>query len=140
MRRSNPWRWFIVSLGIRSDDQHFFSDIFDAELLDDKGESDVTHHMLPDGRGTGDRRISKLGEVDFQPVVGNASGLFETRHAFVDLHIDTAVRADEAVQVILLNDLVREEIQGEFHVLVSGHGGTVVEIFDVQRHKPGVRG
>ena len=32
------------------------------------------------------------------------------------------------------------EIQGKFHVLVSGHGGAVVEIFDVKRHKPGVRG
>ena len=67
----------------------------------------------------------KLGEVDFQPVIGNVAGLFETRHAFVDLHIDPSVREDESEQVVLLNDLIREEIQGKFHVLVSGHGGAV---------------
>ena len=66
--------------------------------------------------------------------------MFETWHAFVDIHIYTAVGADEAAQVVLLNDLVREEIQGEFHVLVSGHGGSVLEIFDVERHKLGARG
>ena len=118
----------------------FFSDIFDAKAVDDKGEGDVRRCMLPEVGGAGDRRIYKLGEVDFQLVIGNAAGLFDTRHAFADIHIDTAVRADEATQVVLLNDLVREEIQGEFHVLVSGYGGAVVEIFDVQHYKPGVRG
>ena len=96
--------------------------------------------MLPEGGGAGDRRISKLGEVDFQLVIGDAAGLFETRHAFADLHIDQDVRSDKAAQVVLLNDLIREEIQGKFHVVVSRYGGAVVEIFDVQHHKPGVRG
>ena len=78
--------------------------------------------------------------MDFQPVIGDESGLFETRNDFSDIHIDPAVRADEAAQVVLLNDLVREEIQGKFHVLVSGHGVVVVEMLDFQRHKPGIRG
>ena len=75
--------------------------------------------------------------MDFQPVIGDAAGLFETRNTFADIHTDPAVGADEAAQVV---NLVREEIQGEFHVLVSGHGSAVVEIFDVKCHKPGVRG
>ena len=117
----------------------FFSDIFDAEVVNDKGESDVTRRMLPEGGSAGDRRISKLGQVDFQVVICDVAGLFETRHAFADLHIDSSVRADEPAQVVWLNDLVWEEIQGKFHVLVSVHGGAVVEIFDVQRHKLGIR-
>ena len=96
--------------------------------------------MLPEGRGAGDRRISKLGEVDFQLVIGDAVGLFETWNAFAYLHVDPAVGADEAAQVVLLDDLVREEIHGEFHVLVSDHGVAVIEIFDAKHHKPGVRG
>ena len=40
-----------------------FSDIFDAEVVDDKGESDVMRRMLPEGGGVRDRRISKLGKV-----------------------------------------------------------------------------
>ena len=65
--------------------------------------------------------------------------MFETWHAFSDLHVDPYIRADKITHVVLLNDLIREEIQGEFYGLVSGHGGDVVETFDVQRHKPGIR-
>ena len=107
-----------------------FANIFDAEVVNDKGEGDVTRRMISEGRGAGDRRISKLGYVDFQLVIGDAPGLFETRHAFADLHVYPAVGVDEAVQVVLLDDLVREEIQGDFHVLVSSHRGAVIQIFD----------
>ena len=118
----------------------FFAGIFDAEVVDDKEEGDVTRRMITEGRCAGDRRISKLGEVYFQLVIGDAVRLFETWHAFADLCIDPAVGADEAVQVVLFDDIVQEEIQGEFHVLVSCHGGAVVEVFDVERHKSGIRG
>ena len=37
----------------------FFAGIFDAKVVNDKGEGDVTRRMLPEGRGVGDRRISK---------------------------------------------------------------------------------
>ena len=86
----------------------FFSGIFDTKAVDDKGEGDVTRHMNPEGRGAGDRRISKLGEVDFQPVIGNAAVLFDTQNAFTNLHIDPAVGADEDAQVVLFDDIVRE--------------------------------
>ena len=64
--------------------------------------------MLPEVRGAGYRRISKLGEVDFQPFIGNADGLFETRHAFADIHIDPSVGSDEAAQFVLFGDIFRE--------------------------------
>ena len=86
----------------------FFAEIFDAEVVDDKGEGDIMRHMLPEGRVVGDMHISKLGEVYFQPVIGDVAGLFVTRHAFADLHIDPAFGVDEAAQVVLFNDLVRE--------------------------------
>ena len=43
----------------------FFANIFDAEVVNNKGLGDVMRHMLLEGRGVGDRRISKLGKVDF---------------------------------------------------------------------------
>ena len=48
------------------------------------------------------------------------------------------VGADKVVQVVLINDLVREEIQGEFHVLILGHGVAVLEVLNVEHHKSGV--
>ena len=64
--------------------------------------------------------------MDFQPVIVDAAGLFETRHAFADLHIYPAVGVEEAVQAVLFDNLVKEEIQGNFHVLVTGHGDAIV--------------
>ena len=43
----------------------FFSDIPDSEVVDNTGEGDVMRNMLPEAGGAGDRRIYKLGEVDF---------------------------------------------------------------------------
>ena len=78
--------------------------------------------------------------MDFQAVVGDAASLFDTQHDFADIHIDPAVGEDEAAQVVLFDDLVQEEIQGKFNVLVTVHGGAVVEVFNVERHKPGIGG
>ena len=86
----------------------FFAKTIDTKVVDYKVEGDVTRHMLPDGRGVGYRRIAKLGKVDFEMVIGDAAGLFETWHAFVDLHIDPSVGADETAQVVLFDNLVRE--------------------------------
>ena len=66
--------------------------------------------------------------------------MFETWHAFSYLHIDPDVGADKAAQVVLFDDIAREETQGEFHVLVPVHGGAVVEVFNVNRNKLGVGG
>ena len=96
MSLSNPWIWCIASLGIGSNYQHFLNDIFDAKFVNDKGEGDVMRRMLPEGGSAGDRRISKLGEVNFKPVIDHVSVLFENRHAFADLFIDPAVGAHEA--------------------------------------------
>ena len=38
--------------------------------------------MLPERRGYGNRGEAKMGKVSFEPVVGDASGLFEAGHAF----------------------------------------------------------
>ena len=43
----------------------FFADILDTEVVDNKVEGDVTRRILLEGRDAGDRRIFKLGQVDF---------------------------------------------------------------------------
>ena len=58
----------------------------------------------------------------------------------MDLHIYPAVGANKAAQFVLFNDIVREEIQGEFHVLVPNHGSAVVEIYNIDSNELGVGG
>ena len=71
-----------------------------------------------------------MGKVRFEPVVGNVASLFEARHDFSDLEVNPAV-VTKCAEVVLVKDLVRDTSQSEFHVLVAGHGGTVVKILDV---------
>ena len=66
-----------------------------------------------------------MGKVSFEPVIGDSAGLFEAGHAFLDLEVDPAVRT-ECAEVVLVDYFVRDAGQCEFHVLVAGHGGTII--------------
>ena len=86
--------------------------------------------MLPELRSSGSKGKSKVGKVSLEPVVGNAAGLFEAGHAFSDLKVDPAIRTKRK-EVVLVDYFVRDAGQCEFHVLVAGHGGAIVEILDI---------
>ena len=82
--------------------------------------------MLPKGRGTSNRGVTKLGKVDLEPIVRNADGLFQAWHASANLQVYPSVGCD-LEEVVLGNDFFREYFQADFHVLVSPHRGIVYE-------------
>ena len=106
------------------------SDILDPKVVEDEGESDGLGGVLPERRSSGNRGESKMGNMSFEPVVGNAAGLIEAGHAFSDIEVNPAV-GTKCTEVVLFDYFVRDTSQREFHVLVAVHGGTVVKIFDV---------
>ena len=59
--------------------------IIEPKVVDDEGESDGLGGVLPERRSSGNRGESKMGKLRFEPVVGDAAGLFEAGHAFADL-------------------------------------------------------
>ena len=61
------------------------SDVLDPKVINNEGENDGLGGVLPERRGYGNRGEAKMGEVSFEPVVGDAAGLFEDGHAFSDL-------------------------------------------------------
>ena len=71
-----------------------------------------------------------MGKVRFEPVVGDAAGLFEAGHAFSGLEVDPSVRTERA-EVVLVDYFVRDAGQCKFHVLVEGHGSAMLEILDI---------
>ena len=90
--------------------------------------------MLPQCRGSGYRGESELGEVIFELVVGDADGLLEAGHAFSDLKVDPDVGTERA-EAVLFNYFICDAGYFEFHILVPGHGGSIVKVFDVQVHE-----
>ena len=86
--------------------------------------------MLPERRSSGNRGKSKMGKVSFEPVVGDAAGLFEAGNSFLDIEVNPAART-ECAEVVPVDDFVRDAGQCEFHVLIAGHGSTIVKILDI---------
>ena len=63
----------------------FIANVFDPKVNNNEGANDGLGGVLPERRGSGNRGEAKMGEVSFEPVVGNAAGLFEAGHSFSDL-------------------------------------------------------
>ena len=108
----------------------FHADVLDPKVVNDEGENDGLGGVLTECRSSGNRGESKMGKVSFEPVVGIAAGLFEAGHTFSDLEVNQAVRTECAV-VVLVNYFIRDAGLCNFHVLIAGHGGAIVEILDI---------
>ena len=116
----------------------FLAGVLDPKVVDDGGENDGLGGVLPERRSSRNRGESKMGKVRFEPVVGDAAGLFEAGHAFSDIEVNTSVRT-KCGEVVLLNDFIRDKGQSEFHIIVAGHSGAIVKILDIQGHEAGTR-
>ena len=62
-----------------------FADVLDSKVINDEGENDGLGGVISERRGSGNRGETKMGEVSFESVVGDAAVLFEARHAVSDL-------------------------------------------------------
>ena len=69
-----------------------------------KRKTDVQCIVLPKGRIESDRSITKLCKMCSEAVIGNASGLFETRHALSVLEVYPTVRASKSSKVVLVEN------------------------------------
>ena len=67
------------------------ANILDPKVVNNEGESDGLGSVLPERRSSGNRGESKMGNMSFEPVVGNAAGLIEAGHAFSDIEVNPAV-------------------------------------------------
>ena len=62
-----------------------FAYVLHPKVINNKGENDELGGVLPERWGYGHRGETKIVEVRFASVIGDAAGLLEARHAFSDL-------------------------------------------------------
>ena len=105
-----------------------FADVFDKKMVNHEGEKDIFGGMLPKGRGLRDGGVAKLGKVDMEPIVCNADSLFQAWHAFADLQVHPSVGCVLA-EVVLGDNLFREDVQADLHVLIAHHRSIVIIYF-----------
>ena len=90
--------------------------------------------MLPEQGCKSNRGIPKFCKVDLKADVGNAASLLHPGHSFSDFHKKQAIRG-ERVELVLSNDLLRDHVQGHFHILILLHRVIVVKIDNVLGHE-----
>ena len=96
--------------------RRFLADVLDTGIVDHKEEADVFGGMLP----------ARIGKVYLEPIVCDASGLFQAWHDFADLQVYSSVRY-KLEEVVLGDDFLREYCQADFRILVTPHGGVVIK-------------
>ena len=69
------------------------SDVLDVKIVDDKREHYEQVGVCLERQRARDGGIPVFGEMQSEAVVGNDSGLIESRHAFSDIEVDPAVRS-----------------------------------------------
>ena len=57
---------------------------------------------------------------------------------FSDFEVDPSVQG-KCTKVVLCDDLVRDEVEGQTHVLVAVRGRIIIEIFNVGNKELGTR-
>ena len=95
--------------------------------------------MIPKGRGSRDGGVSKFGKVDMEPIVCNASGLFQAWNPFSDLQVYPSVLC-ELLEVVLGNDFFRKYVQADIHILIARHRSIVIKCFNIQSEETGTGG
>ena len=63
----------------------FLANLLDPKVIKNEGENNGLGGLLPERRVSGNRDEAKMGEVIFEPVVGDAAVLFVAGHAFSGL-------------------------------------------------------
>ena len=112
-----------------------FVNTFDAKVFDHERKTDIHCIVLPKGRSTRERRITKLCKMHSELVIGNAAGLFETGNALSDLEVYPTVRARKASKVVLVENFRWKDVEGDLHIFETRHVHIVVEVLDVKGKK-----
>ena len=85
------------------------------------------------------RGISMLEKAFDQEFLCDHARLGKAVHAAANFQVDLAV-VDLVHQVVLVDDLLWYDVNGQEHIFVAFHGGAQVEVFDIDNHEFGIRG
>ena len=113
--------------------------IFDSEVVNAERKHDVFGGVFPKRGGAHDRGISKLVEIQLKAVIHNAPGLFQAWNSFAGFHINPAV-GGQGANIVLADDFVGDNVQGNLHIFVSGHWSVIIIINYFQGQEPGIGG
>ena len=112
----------------------FAADVLDAEVINHKGEENGARFMAEEAGGVFTLVVAVFGKVGNEGVVGDAAGLGEAIHAFVDFDVNVTF-VDEGFKIVEFKNCLRDERDRDHHELGTGHRGVQVKVLDVHDHE-----
>ena len=100
-----------------------FTNIFDSKIIDDKAECDCMGNVFPWSEGVGYFIVSLWGDLLLEVLVREATCLRQAVNATSDFQINETICLF-IIQVVLVNDVLGEHLEGHSHVFASIHWGT----------------
>ena len=82
-----------------------------------------------------ERIVAVRFQVFHKGDVGKDASLFKTIYVFSDFHIYIAM-VHNVVDVVFLNNFIREKVDGYFHIPECIHGIVEVEVLYIRRAEP----
>ena len=110
--------------------------VFDAEVIHHQCECHGVALMSEQTRCVGSLVIAVCGQMLDQPVLSQAASLWQAVYALVDLH-DDGVPLDVLPHLVLVDDISRNVVEVDAHILRCGQWCAEVEILDVSGHELG---
>jgi hypothetical protein len=107
--------------------------IVNAKIIDNQGEHEWLRCVFPEARSIFAFVIALWGKMLLQELVGKDPGLGETPDGLAHLEVDVSSN-NFGIEVVLVDDPQRKEIDGHFHVLVTVESRCKVEVADVEAH------
>jgi hypothetical protein len=118
----------------------FFSNGFDAEIVDNKSEFDGSCVVEPKGRCDRRGSVPKFGQVRGKSVVGDSSCLFEPWHSFSYFHVYPPLGGCDGRQIVFGRKFGWDFVDVNFDIFIPRHGGAVIEVFDIKSSEAGIWG
>ena len=96
-----------------------FVDIFDPKVVNKASERDESGSVEVETQGVIGGVVITSGEDLFKLLVGNFAGLFKAVYSLTNFHVDVTIGVKFVLQLVLINDFLRDVLLMHVHVLKS---------------------
>lgn len=114
-------------------------DVLNSKVIDNKGEGDRSGPVGEEAMSETAWVVVRGREDGFELVIGKATRFFEAIDGASDFTIDPTVGINLVGKVVFRNDLRRDNVHVEAHVLKVPEGGIQVHITDIKCHETRAR-
>jgi hypothetical protein len=104
---------------------------FDAKVVGNKAEGDVTPHVTPQSRRVLTLIVASDGKAFLEEFVCKDAGLWEPIHSLSNFDKYPSVGVDNVSEIVFVDDFLGKDVQLEAHVFIALYWDIQIEVGEV---------